>query len=276
MLSRLIAIGIFFLSVINTPPLFGQPSRIQHQDRLGDSLQLVDIMPDPERLPLENDFKGAWTVGANWQSNGWGLQLHMDIHNKNKPLERAYKNKIFDALQIYYHLGEQKHPKEIDYYSVQVNNKNTFRLGKINRFYFQQLGVAFKKGLGVQLDESSIGISWITGLHVNIGLLKPYYLDISGLGEVKYDEEHENDFLNPGAIVGKGAYFKGFNELKIKFGLGLKTGLFFDFAKKEKRISGLYVFSGIDYYFDEVLIFYDDPHAFYFNIGLGIHFGKYF
>lgn len=276
MLNRLLYSCIIILCMSYPLLIFAQPSRIEHLDRLGDSLQLVDIMPQVERIPLDKDYKGGWSVGANLQTNGWGIQVHVDIHNKNMILDAAYRNKFFNALQIYYHLGEQKHAKEISSLQIQGNGSSPYRLGKINRFYFQELGLAYKKGWGSKLDENSISLSWITGLHLNIGLQKPYYLDISGLGEVAFAEDNEQDFLNPGLIMGKGEYFKGFDELKVKMGVGIKTGLFFNFAKKNKRISGLYIYSGIDYYFEEVAIFYDDSSSTFYHFGIALHFGKYY
>lgn len=274
--SSILILSLVFFSSYS----YAQPSRIQHQDRLGDSLQLVDLMPDAERIPLDPNYRGGWYLGPNLQTNGFGLQLQWEILRDQDNYQRAYKNKIANALVVYYHLGEVKHAKEISSTKIrndQYANTSSYRLGKTHRFYTQQLGVAYRKALGAKLDESSIGLSWLTGFHLNIGLSKPYYLNLSGRGEVAYDDEYKNEFVNPGLIDGKGDYFKGFDEIKVKAGLGLKTGLHFNFAQKEKRISALYIYGGLDYYFDPVPMMVENKDlSWMYHFGVAIHFGKYY
>src|SRR5690625_6263378 len=53
---------------------YAQIQKIEHKDRIGDSIEIIDIMPPQERIPLEPNFKGAWMLGGHIQTNGFGIR----------------------------------------------------------------------------------------------------------------------------------------------------------------------------------------------------------
>jgi len=259
---------------------YAQIQKIEHKDRIGDSIEIIDIMPPQERIPLEPNFKGAWMLGGHIQTNGFGIGLQWDIIQEKASYGNAYRNKFLDAYTIYYHLQEIKHAKEISTAQIRNNvfvSNEAYILGKKNRLYNNQLGFAYKKALGANIEESSIAIHWLIGAHINLGLVKPYYLRLSGLGEVKYDEEIAYDFINPGLIEGKGNYFKGFNEIELHAGLGFKTSIFFNLARKHQRINAVMVYGGWDYFFKPIdfMVESKSKKSFY-QMGISLYFGKYY
>lgn len=279
-MKKTLQILLFLILGLSSIGLYAQIPKIEHKDRIGDSIEIIDIMPKAERIPLEPNFKGAWMLGAHIQTNGFGIGLQWDFIQDKNTYGNAYRNKYLDAYTIYYHLQEIKHAKEIS--TAQIGN-NTFVsneayiLGKKNRLYNNQLGFAYKKALGANIEESSIAIHWLVGGHINLGLVKPYYLRLSGLGEVKYDEEIAYDFINPGLIEGKGNYFKGFDEIKLHAGLGLKTSILFNLAKRHQNINAIMVYVGWDYFFKPIdfMVESETKKSFY-QIGLSFYFGKYY
>lgn len=270
--------SLFFYMGLMTA--YAQPSKVENVDRLGDSLILKDIMPKPERIPLEKSFKGSWALGLNLQTNGYGIVYQHQFIKDEEEYGSVYRNKFGNALTLYYYLSEVRHPKEISSFKFQSSSadySSAYILGKVNRLYTNQLGLAYKKALGARLEESSIGIDWLTGGHINVGMLVPYYLRLSTLGEVTYDEEIENQFINPGMIQGRSDYFRGFKEMEVRMGLGIKTAISFNLASKTKQIIAIQAHGGIDYYFTPMhLMVRAKEQSWFYQFGVSLLFGKYY
>jgi hypothetical protein len=77
---------------------------------------------------------------------------------------------------------------------------------------------------------------------LDLGLLKPYYLDVQdSAGNNKSIKYADNNtlFLSTGSIYGGSGFTKGWNELKVKPGLFVKSALRFDFGRYNESVQAL-------------------------------------
>jgi hypothetical protein len=182
-------------------------------------------------------------------------------------------------------IGERKHPKEdrvASAYQSSFFSTNSYIFGKQNNFFYTKLGVGQSLLIGGKGNRNGVAVTAVGNGGVSIGLLKPYYLNVSPDGrqeiQVKYqDGTQPSDtlFLNPGYIIKSSGLFKGFNELKIKPGLFAKTGLRFDYGRYNESIAAVEVGINAEYYFGKVpqMVFAKEKSLF-LNLFVAIEFGK--
>jgi hypothetical protein len=172
---------------------------------------------------------------------------------------------------LFFELGEKKSTKEIKTLNENFNNiypnepkPVSYKYGKINNFYPLRIGYGNNKPLSGKLDNKTVVIHWIYGAALNIGFLKPYYLDLlipEGNMYVrkieKYTEANKTSFLdleNRGTIVGGTDFTNGISECKIIPGITLKSGLYFDYSASKKSFLGMELGSSLELYSKEIPI----------------------
>jgi hypothetical protein len=160
---------------------------------------------------------------------------------------------------------------------------NPLVYGKRNNMMFVKLGVGQSYLIGGKGNKNGVALSAIYSGGVSLGLLKPYYLNVtdnlSGQAEdIKYEGDGRRSdslFIDPIAINGGVGFFKGVNELKVKPGLFLKGALRFDYGRYNELISAIEAGFNAEYYFADIPIMVNnDPKKFFLNVFVALEIGR--
>lgn len=113
---------------------------------------------------------------------------------------------------------------------------------------------------------------------LSLGLLRPYYLDINDPNNtqraVKYDSKDSTAFLF-GNIIGSSGLGKGWNELKLKPGIFLKTALRFDFGRYNEMVQALQIGLSAEAYSSKIpQLVYTKQKQIFFQGHIAFVFGK--
>lgn len=256
---------------------FSQINKMQYRDRLGDSVVLVNTAVKPPREKKPPVLRGALSGGIQLRSDGWGLFIDKDYLYGNDDYGKVNHNLFFQHRVFEFSFGQIKHPKEIKGNSVLPGlpfQPGGYVLGKINNFYQANLGYGYRRLIAGKPDPGTVSIHWTYMGGFTAGLLKPYFLKLYGIGEVKYSEDVKKEFVTPGLIEGKAGFSKGLNEIKFVPGVFLKTGLHFDFASRPKGLMALEAGVYGSYYFQEIpLMVNQESKQFFFSFYASLQFG---
>lgn len=210
--------------------------------------------------------------GFKLNTDGWGMFYE---HGKYKTIT---KTNLW-----WLEFGERKSPKEEKVPTLTSSQgfliSSSYIFGKINDFYYLKAGLGSQTLIGGKGNKNGVAVSAIYGGGLTAGLLKPYYLDIvdASTGQsisVRYTN-NDNQFLDPSIILGKGDYFKGFNEIKFVPGVHARTALRFDYGRYNDNLSAIEVGLNAEYYSQKMPIVLLNPYKqFFFNAYVSIVFGK--
>jgi hypothetical protein len=216
------------------------------------------------------------SFGPRLNSNGWGVfaDLGKVLADDDKHRDMFYNIRLFQ-----FEFDEVKNPKEIKSNNIDQSSGETqkaYIYGKINDFYTLKLGYGFRKMIAGKPDPGTVSLHWVGVGGLSIGILKPYYLDVSTSGEpIKYTDSTKTEFLNQGDIVGSAGFGKGLGEIKVIPGLHAKTGLHLDFSKNRKTV--LAAEAGVDgeIYTKAIPIMANQKAVpYFFNVYLAFQFGR--
>jgi len=177
-------------------------------------------------------------------------------------------------------LGERRDPKEKksvlgDGAGFQIGNP--FIYGKINNFYYLKVGFGQQRLIGGKDVKNGVAVSAIYGGGLSLGLLKPYYLNISTpdtSATIKYSDSPAL-FLDPGAIIGGAGFTKGFSEMTVVPGLHARVALRFDYGHFNELLSAIETGVNAAFYTKDINMMYSEPgKKFFFNAYVAIVFGK--
>ncbi len=259
---------------------YAQPSKIKFRNRLGDSTTLVNIATKPVKPPKIKPLNGDINAALSINTNGWGVIIDY---------RRYFGSNIFGNQTDRFHhehtfqleIGEIKHPKEVRYGGSTILGisfmPHSYVLGKMNNLYHAKIGYGQNRLIAGKPESGTVAIHWTNVVGVSLGLVKPYYLDIANVGNVKYADSIEAYFINPGYISGSAGFSKGINEIKIKPGLYFKSGLIFDFANARRFVSAIELGANAEVYFQKISqMVRQDPKQAFFNAYIAIHLGRRF
>jgi hypothetical protein len=179
-------------------------------------------------------------------------------------------------------LGERKHRKEekLTKNGILGFAGNPFIFGKINNFYFAQLGYGQQLMLGHKGNKNGVAISAIYGGGFSAGLLKPYYLEIEDPStgrnrDIRYHDTTRSYFLDPTVINGASGFSKGWGEIKFVPGAHLRTALRFDYGRFNEMLSALEIGLNAEFYSQPMPILLENPEKrFFFHGYVALTFGK--
>lgn len=212
------------------------------------------------------NYSKQTAFGLQIRTNGYGLFLELGRSRSPR----------FTNLYVL-ELTEIKHPKEEKVSNAGTFFSNSFVYGKINNFYQAKLGFGQQYVFGQKGNKNGIAVLGIVHGGLSLGLLKPYYIQIqegnTGVRDIKYDSKDSADFLS-GNIIGGSGFTKGWNELKIKPGLFLKTALRFDFGRFNETIQALEIGMSLDAYASKIpQMVYNDQKRLFFQGHFAVVFG---
>lgn len=213
----------------------------------------------------------------------FGLQLRTNGYGLLFELGRS-KSPRFTNLYLL-ELTEIKHPKEERQQTSNGIFSNSFVYGKINNFYQAKLGFGQQYILGQKGNKNGIAVMGIYQGGLSLGLLRPYYINVSDDSkdrDIKYDSPDSLIFLT-GAINGSSGISKGWNEIKIKPGAFAKAALRFDFGRYNESVQAVEIGVSLDAYSQKIEIMAPrgsnggeavKPQQLFFQAHIAILFGK--
>jgi hypothetical protein len=259
--------------------LLAQRSKINYRDRLGDSTVLVNTAVKPPKIKSPPGLTSEFSGGIKINSDGYGIFLDKGWLKGGDNYGQENKDKLFNVRVLEFELIERKDPKE-----KMSNNapgifsfgSNAYILGKINKFYAAKLGYGNRKLIAGKPESGTYSLHWVYLGGVSVALLKPYYLNIYGEGDVKYnDTAFDQRFISPNEIQGRASFFKGFNELKVVPGFYFKTALHLDFSNKRKTLWAMEVGINAEAYTQKIeQMVASDPKSYFVDLYAAFSFGK--
>lgn len=142
-----------------------------------------------------------------------------------------------------------RHPREIKYPTQSFfGSSQSYSWDKINDFLAFRVGYGREKVLYDKTDQGSVSISLQTYGGIDIGLLKPIYVDIEENDReysVRYDPTIHDNIVQ---IKGESPFFTGFDETKLRLGVYGKVGASFDYNFFDQKITSIETGVIIDYY----------------------------
>lgn len=218
-----------------------------------------------EHKPLlyRNEVKYGLTIHS--AGTGFGFRRGFHITGTSK--------RIFEGEFV-----TMKSEKEIKTVNPYYDNAKAYVYGKLNSIMILRFGYGNQRILYGKSERGGIEVQFNYSGGFSLGLAKPVYLDVVtdplnqfNIQTVKYDPSQH--FVED--IVGRGPYFRGFDEIKPYPGLYAKIGFAFDWNSKDDRISSLEAGVMVDGYFKDVPImaFIDNKQAF-INFYITFLFGK--
>jgi hypothetical protein len=270
---------ILIICIIVLPfNVLAQQSKIKYRDRLGDTTVLVNTAVKPAKIKGPKTLSSEFSGGIKINSDGYGIFLDKGWLKGGDDFGSENRDKLFNVRVLEFELSERKNPKEKLTSSsspgVPGLSSSSYILGKINKFYTAKLGYGNRKLIAGKPEPGTFSLHWVYMGGVSVALLKPYYLQIRGGGDQKYDSTNEN-FINPNSIEGRSSFFKGFNEMKIKPGLYLKTALHIDFSNKRKTLWAMEVGVNAEMYTQKIQeMVWSDPKSIFVNCYAAFSFGK--
>jgi len=193
----------------------------------------------------------------------------------------------------YYHFefGNLRHPKEFkpnNQFSRQVGGPQPFFYGKRNSMFALRGGWGTKRYLSEKASTRGVAIGLSYEIGPSIGILKPYYLEISRAldtgapftVEEKYSEANRDDFLERSIIQGAAPFSKGITELSFLPGAQAKVSFHFDWGAFDEYVKAMDIGIMGDFYLKKAPILVDDGlegvknRQFFINLFVSLQLGK--
>jgi len=199
-------------------------------------------------------------------------------HSNGGAISMQFGNiKTFYKTHFYqFDLGFLRHPKEYRQ-SVTFNSSNPFArtsnsytYGKQNYFVVLRGGVGKKIYFSEKARRKGVAAGVSYELGPSIGLLIPYYLELSRLEEngsddyisvERYSEENKDVFLDNSKIIGPASFFRGFGNMSALPGVHARLGAHFSVGAFDKYVKAVEMGIMIDAFFKPVPIMVIENNA---------------
>lgn len=261
---------VIILAISAGTTLFAQDSITQHPiskaDRRTEKRQRINaIIRQEEEGNLS--FTKQTAFGLQLRTDGYGAFLEL-----GKRVSQRYTN-LYTA-----EITEIKQRKEEKSGNPQSFFSNSYVLGKINNFYQVKLGFGKQYILGQKGNKNGVALTASLQGGIDIGLLKPYYLQVQDANQEDKTVSYYSDsaaFISPRFIYGGGGFTKGWNELKIKPGLFIKTALRFDFGRYNENVQALEIGMSLEAFSQKIpILLYNKQQQLFFQGHVAYVFGR--
>lgn len=206
-----------------------------------------------------------WNFQIFAHTSGFGIGFQ---HGRTPDLY----NKHFWEVQ----LMTNKHPKSVRSINTFYENVRPIRYGQLYTLFFLQGGYGYQRALHLKPYWGGVQVSYTLSAGPALGIGIPCYIEVlnynTGFSEiVRYDPEKHN--LNN--ILGGTRLFTGISETIVRPGFYAKTGLNFDFSKKDYKLLSLEVGVQIQMVFPFIQqMAFNPAKKFYLTGYLAFNFGK--
>ncbi len=212
-------------------------------------------------------FRKQSVFGVELRTNGYGV-----FYELGKRKSARYTNLYSIELTEIKHRKEEKSPSGESFFN------NAFVWGKINNFYQAKLGFGQQYILGQKGNKNGVAVTASLQGGIDMALLKPYYIDLQDASGVERSVSYESDsatFTDPSLIhYGASGFTKGWNELKVKPGLFVKTALRFDFGRYNETVDALEIGLSVEGFSQKIpILAYNDPKQLFLQMHIAFVFG---
>ncbi len=170
-------------------------------------------------------YRKQWVAGFNLTSDGYGGFVELGRYKS------ARKTWLYQLS-----ISERKHLKEEKLEAYEASMQ-PFIYGKLNFVYPVKLGMHLQYLLGNKGNTNGINVTLNAGGGLSLALLRPYQYQLT------------EDSLY---ILGGPNFSDGWNKIKVKPGIHLKSGIRFDYGKFKDVIAGLEIGIMTEYYFQPI------------------------
>jgi hypothetical protein len=227
-------------------------------------------------IKAQSAFKSEFLLGGGMHTRGFQLTgLYSIIQNENKNL----------TFQLEF--SELKSPKEkkinAERRAVGGSSSRSYIYGKQNNLYTLKLAAGQRFYISEKTDKSPVAIAFSYNGGLNLGMVKPYYLDLiyrfdpqgSKIISEKYSSSNSLKFLEPQDINGASGFSKGWDELTLNPGLYAKGSLIFDWGANDSFAKILELGLSSDIFFKNIPIVIGEVRPpLYLNLFMNFYFGK--
>jgi hypothetical protein len=228
-MKKLILYCLLCLISINT---FAQKSRKEKKDARNEKINAL-IKQEEEGVLI---YKKHLIYGAYLNTDGYGILLEKGLRQEKRK-----------TTLLRLELSEKKHNKEERTLNQsafgQINSGIDY---KLNNFYQFKIGYGIQYLVGSKGNKNGIEVTAVGVGGLSLGLLKPYLFDVLSTSGKSYraDWNMVEDSAAAGKIAANGlgghaGFSTGWNKLKIKPGLYLKTGLRFDYGRFNEKVNAV-------------------------------------
>ncbi len=215
-------------------------------------------------------YKHEASAGARLQSNGFTVYGE---YGWIKDLNRTRLLQVEYTYYIDYH--QQK--RQVD----PTLSGPDYIYGLQNHFHTIRINYGIKRTIADKADKNGVRLSLIAFGGVALGLLKPYYLNLTdtlGSSTIKperYSSANADRFLSPAYIAGSAPLRYGLDQIQPVVGLHGKIGLNFDWGKKDQFVKAIEAGAMLDVYYERLPIMINKSNHFYqLALYVAFHLGK--
>lgn len=260
--ASLFVLQLFAQDSTNTapPPTARQTKAQAKRDRMNRAL----------RMEEEGDliFNKQNIFGIRLASDGYGLSY-----------EKGYFKTPTRTLLFNAELNEKHSPQE---HHISASNDgfdfSSVVPYKLNNLYEFKLSVGQQLLIGGKGNKNGVAVSAIYSGGLTLGMLKPYYLEITNAISSATNEQtylqFAQDTIIGDQITGSSGFLVGWDHLTIKPGLNAKQAMRFDYGRLNQTVAAVEVGLTEEYFSAKMPIMYRIPaKQFFFNAYVSILFG---
>ena len=260
----MLSTGIFCFAQDSTNTNRPVQKKVEREDKKTEKRQRINaIIKQEEEGNLS--FRKQSAFGIELRTNGYGI-----FYELGKRKSARYTNLYTIELT------EIKHRKEEKLNGGQFFS-NSFVYGKIYNFYQAKLGFGEQYILGQKGNKNGVAVTLSLQGGLDMGLLKPYYIDVEDSAGVNRSVSYATD---PGAyttaqgIYGGSGFTKGFNEIKVKPGVYLKSALRFDFGRYNESLQAMEIGVSAEAFSQKIpIVIFNNPKQLFVQMHIAIVFG---
>lgn len=222
------------------------------------------------RMEEEGDliFNKQNVFGIRLASDGYGISF-----------EKGYFKTPTRTLLFSAELNEKHSPKE---HHVSASSDgfdfSSIVPYKLNNFYELKLSIGQQVLIGGKGNKNGVAVSAIYSGGLTLGMLKPYYLEItnaiSSVGTEQTYAQFASDSTVGDQITGASGFLVGWDHLTVKPGLNARQAMRFDYGRLNQTVAAVEVGLTEEYFSGKMPIMYEVPgKQFFFNAYVSILFG---
>jgi hypothetical protein len=266
----------FFLTVLASSlflHLFAQQNTdsLQMMSKINKQNAKRDRMNNMLRMEEEGDliFNKHSIFGIRLATDGYGIN-----YEKGK-----FKSPTRTILYEF-ELNEKHDPKEHHVSAVSDGiNFSSVVPYKLNNLYEFKMALGEQRLIGGKGNKNGVAVTALYAGGVTIGMLKPYYLDISNAitsatSRMTFPQAIAD--TNEGdQVTGASGFTVGWDHLTIKPAVNAKQAMRFDYGRLNQTVSAIEVGLTEEYFFSKIpLVYLVKQHSFFFNAYVSILFGS--
>ncbi len=219
-------------------------------------------------------YKKQWALGGAIHSNGFYVSYH---RGKSAKYDRVHL--------LHLDIGYLDHPKATRVtmpYGQNLRSINSFSYGKANVLINARFGRSHIWYFSEKARQRGLAVGMRGQAGLNLGLLKPYYLNIvrsqdgiTRVEAVKYTEANRDIFLSVHSEADSAPFWKGLGEIKIIPGFHGRWSITLDPGAYEAWVKALDIGIQLDIFLKRPFILIEENNPFFYpNFYVALEFGR--